>query len=148
MKTVYIIEDEEILRNLFDEYFAIALPDMEIIGSCGEGEQSVRECLDLKPDLAIVDIRLPEVNGLEILHILKKRCPETKVILFTGTVTSDSIRIALQGKADAFVEKADGIDQIKKAIEAVKKDGHYYSPNVYKQILAFQTDDITKSGRL
>jgi DNA-binding NarL/FixJ family response regulator len=117
MKTVYFVEDEGVLRNLFTEYCSLALSDLKIIGNSGNGQVALQECIEKKPDLAILDIRLPEVSGLEILHILKKRLPDTK------------------GKADAFLEKSDGIDQIKQAIESIATGNRYYSPKVYKHIL-------------
>lgn len=135
MKTVYFIEDESVLRNLFNEYFSIALPEINILGQSGNGQDALQECLNLKPDLVMIDIRMPEVSGLEILHILKKRLPDTKTIIFTGIASPETIQIAVQGKVDAFLEKADGMDQVKQAIESIKSGNRYYSPKVYKYIL-------------
>ena len=52
--------------------------------------------LETKPELVIVDIRLPEVNGLEILSILKRKLPDCKVLIFTATVNPHTVRTALQ----------------------------------------------------
>jgi DNA-binding NarL/FixJ family response regulator len=137
MQTAYIIEDENVLRNLFQEYFASAMPEVSVIGGSGNGQEALKHCMEQKPDVAIVDIRLPEVNGLEILHILKRRVPKTKVIIFTGMMNAETIKIALQGKADALIEKSEGMEEIKKAIEVVQTGNHYYSPKVYKLMLTY-----------
>lgn len=142
MKTVYLVEDEGVLRNLFSEYFSVAMPELEIVGGSGNGQEAVTQCVKLKPDVAIVDIRMPEVNGLEILYILKKQSPQTKVVIFSGTVSPETINLAIKGKADAFVEKSDGMDQIKKAIDTVKSGNRYYSPKVYKHILNMQNGTV------
>lgn len=137
MQTAYIIEDEAVLRNLFSEYFASALPEVSIVGSSGNGQEALKHCMEQKPDMAIVDIRLPEVNGLEILHIFKRRLPKTKVIIFTGMMNAETVKIAVNGKADALIEKSEGMEEVKKAIEVVKTGNHYYSPKVYKFMLSY-----------
>jgi two-component system, NarL family, response regulator DesR len=142
MKTIYFVEDEGVLRNLFTEYCSIALSDLKIVGNSGNGQVALQECIEKKPDLAILDIRLPEVSGLEILHILKKRLPDTKVVMFTGITSPDTIQLAIKGKADAFLEKSDGIDQIKQAIESIATGNRYYSPKVYKHILSSQNQGL------
>ncbi|MCH2156301.1 MAG: response regulator transcription factor [Opitutales bacterium] len=142
MSRIYIIEDEPILRDLFQEYLLASDLDITIVGSSGNGQEALAECIELKPDIALVDIRLPEVNGLEILHILKMRVPETKVLIFTGSTNTNAVRIAVEGKADGFIEKAAGLEQLVDAVKTVTRGEHYYSPAVYRQILTFKTTGV------
>ncbi len=135
---VYFIEDEVVLRDLCVEFFNATMPQLEVIGFSGNGAEALRECLKLKPELAIIDIRLPEINGLEILHILKKKIPGIKVLIFTATVNPETIRIALHGKAEGFVEKSCGLDQLKMAVEAIIEGGTYFTPDVQRQMRAFK----------
>ena len=134
---IYLIEDEVVLRDLCIEFFKTAMPQVEIAGFSGDGKDALRECLDLKPDLAVVDIRLPEINGLEILHILKSKIPGIKVLIFTATINPETIRIALHGKAEGFVEKSCGLEQLKEAIETILAGGTYYTPDVKRQMRSF-----------
>lgn len=138
MKTLYIIEDEETLRNLYPIYLSSALPELKIIGSSGNGREAVSQCLELKPDIVIVDIRLPEVSGLEILHVLKNKLPETKVLISSGIVDVNAIRIAIQGKVDGVVEKSGGMEELKKGVQAVMNGQRYFNENLYNQVLAFE----------
>ena len=62
LETVFIIEDEALLCDLICEYIK-TIPGLDIIGTSGDGQEAIRDCLELKPDLIILDIRLPEVNG-------------------------------------------------------------------------------------
>ena len=140
MSRIYIIEDEPILLDLFEEYLKASKLDIEIVGRSGNGQQALSDCIELKPDIAIVDIRLPEVNGLEILHILKMRVPETKVLIFTGSTSTSAVKIAVDGKADGFIEKAAGLEQLVDAVNALNKGEHFYSPAVYRQILTFSSN--------
>ncbi len=139
LETVFIIEDEVLLCDLIGEYIK-TIPGLEIIGSSGDGQEAIRKSLELKPDLIILDIRLPEVSGLEILMLLKRRLPDTKVLIFTGSVTAHSIKIAIEGDADGFVEKAAGLEDMKKGIETIAAGGRYYSECVIPLVKAYQSD--------
>ena len=69
---IYIIEDEVVVQQSLIEIINMDFEDCKVVGSNINGEIGLKECIKIKPDLAIVDILLPDVNGLEILHILKK----------------------------------------------------------------------------
>ncbi|MFT5827053.1 MAG: DNA-binding NarL/FixJ family response regulator, partial [Yoonia sp.] len=99
MKTVYIIEDEEILRTLLSTFFATTFPELEVLGMSGNGGEGIEQCLELAPDLVIVDVQLPEVNGLEILHLLKRQFPTIKILIFSGKTSPQTVKIAVRGNA-------------------------------------------------
>ncbi|MEO8204553.1 MAG: response regulator transcription factor [Chthoniobacterales bacterium] len=144
MKTLYIIEDEETLRNLYPIYLKSALPGLEIIGSSGNGREAVTQCLELKPDIVIVDIRLPEVSGLEILHVLKNKLPSTKILISSGVMDVNAIRIAIQGKVDGVVEKSGGMEELKKGVQALMEGGNYFNESLYNQVLTFEAKKRTE----
>jgi len=141
IKRVYLIEDEVMVLDFCSEYIR-NFTDMEIVGSSGNGHDALKGVMDTKPDLVVVDIRLPEVNGLEILNILKRKLPEAKVLIFTATVNPHTIRTALQGGTDAFVEKAEGLQGLKNGIEAIKQNKRYFSPHI-KSMMAPYADDLS-----
>lgn len=140
MKTVYIIEDDELLRELLTTFLAGTFPDLELLGASGDGLEAMEACQKLAPDLVIVDIQLPEINGLEILHLLKGRFPEIKVLIFTGIISPQSLQIAAHGKADGFVNKSAGMDELAKAVESLRKGGHYFSPDIYDRVLRMRNE--------
>ena len=139
MKRVYLIEDETMVLDFCSEYIR-NFTDMEIVGTSGNGHEALRGVLETKPELVIVDIRLPEVNGLEILSILKRKLPECKVLIFTATVNPHTIRTALQGGVDGFVEKAEGLVGLKNGIEAIKQSKRYFSPHIKRMMAPFDDD--------
>lgn len=140
MKTVYIIEDEEILRNLLTTFFSTVFPDIKVLGTSGDGGEAMEQCLELEPDLVIVDIQLPEVNGLEILHLLKRKFPNIKILIFTGKTSPQTVKIAVHGHADGFVNKISGLEELEKAIRACQKDEQYFSPEIYDQIVRMREE--------
>ena len=134
-KKVYIIEDDELTSKMITKVIDTYFDDIEVIGSNQNGQSGVGECVKLNSDLAIVDIRLPDVNGLEILHILKRRHPHMKVLIYSGILNLNAIKRAHQGMADGIIEKSEGIEELKSAIEAIVSGRSYYSPIVTEQLL-------------
>jgi DNA-binding NarL/FixJ family response regulator len=145
MKTVYIIEDEEMLRNLLSTFFSSTFPELELIGMTGDGGEGVEKCLELSPDLVIVDIQLPEVNGLEILHLLKRKFPKTKILIFTGKTSHQTIKIAVKGKADGFVNKISGLEELEKAVRAVARGEQFFSPEIYEEVVRIRSGENGRS---
>ncbi len=139
MKSIYFIEDEPMVVDFCTE-FVRNYTDLELVGSSGNGHDALKEVLELKPDLIVVDIRLPEVNGLEILNILKRKLPASRVLIFTGTVNAHTVRVALQGGVDGFVEKADGLDGLRKGLEAMHLNKRYFSPHIRTMMTAYGDD--------
>lgn len=140
MKTAYIIEDEEILRNLLSTFFATTFPEIDLLGVTGDGGEGIEQCLELAPDLVIVDIQLPEVNGLEILHLLKRKYPNIKILIFTGKTSLQTVKIAVHGQADGFIDKISGLEELEKAIRAVQKDEQFFSPEIYDEVIRIREE--------
>ncbi len=135
MKTVYIIGDKKILRNLLSTFFATTFPELELLGITGDGSEGVEKCLELAPDLVIVDFQLPEVNGLEILHLLKRKFPDIKILIFTGKTSHQTIKTTVHGQADGFINKISGLEELEKAIRAVEKGEQFFSPEIYDEVV-------------
>lgn len=127
--TLFLIEDEPLLCDLFAEYVK-TMEDVEYLGDARDGSKAMKQCLELKPDIIILDIRIPEVNGLEILTLLNKKLPDSRVIIFTGSLSEETLRITLDYDAYGYVEKAYGLEELHKAIEAAAKGDKHFSPGV------------------
>lgn len=121
-----MVEDEVLLSDLFAEYVQM-IPELNFLGSSGDGADAMRKCLELKPDLIILDIRLPEVNGLEMLLLLRRKLPGSRIIVFSGSLDARSVKTALDCDAHGFVEKAYGLEELNRAIRKVLSGEHYYS---------------------
>ncbi len=138
-KKFYIIEDEEAVRISLFAIIDDFLDDCEVVGYNTNGQLGINECLALKPDLAIIDIRLPDVNGIEILHIIKKRDPEIKVIIHSGFLDLNTVKLAYNGEADGIIEKPVSLDEFKTAVETIYAGDQYYSPGVLEKLLQYHT---------
>lgn len=136
-KTLFLIEDEDLLCELFAEYVQI-ISGLVYLGDARDGATAVKRCYELQPDIVIVDIRMPEINGLEILQRLHADLPGTKIIIFSGTVDDESLRLAIENETDAYIEKAYGLDELKRGIEYVMLGRKYYSPGIMRLLTNYQ----------
>lgn len=134
---VFILEDESLLRELVKSYIE-DFTDMELVGATGDGGLAMKEVLDKQPDLLMADIRVPEISGLEILYLLRRKLPDIKVILFTGSMAPDKVKLAYEGGADAFIQKGQGLEEFKKAIEAVREGKRYFSSYAKNLVLRIE----------
>ena len=138
-KKIYIIEDEEAVRISLISIIDELLDGFEVIGFNDNGQHGLKECIILKPDLAIIDIRLPDVNGLEILHVLKKKNPQIKVLIYSGVLNLSTIKHAYRGKADGILEKPSSVEEYMNAITTLLSGDIYYSQNVLEKLLSHET---------
>ncbi len=149
MKTLFMVEDEELIRELFSE-FVQTLPDINYLGSSADGREAIARCLQLRPDILILDLRLPEIDGMEMLYLLKRKLPATKYIVFTGAYTLEMLGQALRGGVDAFTEKAGGMAELANAIQSIGKGQRYFSPTLtpsLQKLTKEDSPDISLNGK-
>ena len=135
MKTVYIIEDDEIMRDLLSTFLAAYFPELELLGATGNGSEGLKNSLRLAPDLVIMDIQLPDVNGLEILNLLKSKSPKIKILIFTGNTSQQTIKNAVHGNADGFINKISGLEDLERAIRSIAHGEQYFCAEIHKQVI-------------
>lgn len=120
------------MLEMLREFFVSAFPELEIVGSEGNGMLALKECLELQPDIVVADVQLPEVNGLEILHMLKTKLPEVKTLIFTGHTSNHTLEIAIHEHADAFVSKNAGLRELETAVQHIMEGKTYISPSALR----------------
>ena len=102
--TILIVDDHAQLRALMREIVAEA-PDLHMVGEAADGVEAMRLVQTLRPAIVLLDLVMPQVNGLEVLQWTKAECPETKVIIVT-VYDEDAYRQAAEANgADAFLLK-------------------------------------------
>ena len=100
---LFLIEDEELVCELLGEFLK-GEEDIEFLGEARDGASAIVKCRELKPEMIILDLRLPEISGLDVLKILHKELPNSKVIIFTGSLSEETLQSTLQNGAIAYVE--------------------------------------------
>ena len=102
--TILIVDDNPQLRS-FIRRISAQEPDLYVVGEAGDGAEAIRLTHELRPDIVLLDLIMPQVDGLEALRRIKAEQPETKVIIVT-VHTEDAYRRAAEASgADAFLLK-------------------------------------------
>jgi DNA-binding NarL/FixJ family response regulator len=114
---ILIADDSQTVRGIIRSFLE-RKPNIEICGETADGRQTIDAALTLQPDVLILDVLMPEFNGIEVASILKKSLPNTKTILFT--VYGDFIKsLALAAGANVIVSKSDGLSPLLLALESL-----------------------------
>jgi len=118
MLRILLADDHEImrrgLRNILNTYEGWA-----ICGEAANGREAVRIACELEPDVVVLDLSMPELNGIEACRMIKKSLPNTEVLIYTLHETEQLIRRALAAGARGFVLKSDAESKLVEAIEAL-----------------------------
>jgi DNA-binding NarL/FixJ family response regulator len=128
-KRIVIVEDHTAIREMLAEILRMD-PAYKIIGESGEGQQACQLCLELKPDLIVLDARLPGLSGVDILRRISKQLKSTRVLVFSAYESPALVREMLEAGAHGFVEKTAGLVEFKKGLETISKGGTYFGPGV------------------
>ena len=91
----------------------------QLVGEAGDGQAAVQLCLETKPDIVVLDAKLPGLNGVDILRRLSKRLPNMRVLVFSGHENPILVREMIEAGAHGFVEKTAGLFEFKKGLETV-----------------------------
>lgn len=129
MKRLIIVEDQTAVREMLVEILRLD-PNYQLIGESGDGQSAVNLCLESKPDLLILDAKLPGLNGVDILRRVAKKLPAMRVLVFSGYENPVLVREMLEAGAHGFVEKTAGLVEFKKGLETVANGGTYFGPAV------------------
>lgn len=133
MQTVFIIEDDTLLSDLLCDLIGVE-SDLKVIGTSGDGSEGLEKCLEIKPDILICDVKLPGLNGIEVVQRLKQDRPEIKTLVLSAILNLGSIKRVLLTKADGILEKSAGLDEMRKALRAVAEGNCFYSADVIKRM--------------
>lgn len=110
-------------------------PSMTVVGESASGEETVRLFEQLKPDILLLDLSMPNMGGMECLREIKSRCPAAKVIVLTMHEDENYVKHAMRAGASAYVHKSVADTDLFKAIEAVEAGQIYLSKQDSTQLL-------------
>ncbi|HYT21799.1 MAG TPA: response regulator transcription factor [Candidatus Polarisedimenticolia bacterium] len=115
---VLVVEDFEPFRRFVLSTLA-SMPDLQVVGEVSDGMDAVRKAAELQPDLILMDIGLPSLNGIEAARQIRKLDPEPKIIFLSQESSADVVQEALSLGAQGYVVKAMAAGKLLTAVEAV-----------------------------
>ncbi|HEY5271361.1 MAG TPA: response regulator transcription factor [Anaerolineales bacterium] len=131
---VLIAEDHVMVRQGF-MVLLNAQPDIEVIGEAADGNEMVELAENLRPDVVLADISMPNLNGIEATKLIHQRYPDMPVVMITIHTSSSYVIRALRNGARGYVVKNDDFQHVIQAIKAVSLGQRYLSSQVSEQII-------------
>jgi len=131
---IVIAEDHTILREGLRALLS-SNPDFEIVGEAEDGREAIRCVEKLKPHLVLTDLSMPRMNGMEAIREIRRRAPETKVLVLTVHKTDEYILATLQAGADGYLLKDSTHAELLAAVRHVLSGKHYISPGISDKVL-------------
>jgi DNA-binding NarL/FixJ family response regulator len=125
---ILLADDHKILRQSLVSY--LTQKNIEVVGEAADGRETLRETIRLLPDIVLLDISLPLLNGLDVAAHLKYEAPGIKVIILTMHKNEEFIRKAFQAGVVAYLLKDNALEELLKAIEVVSEGGVYISSKI------------------
>jgi len=124
---VFLAEDQTILRHGLRALIANQ-PDMEVVGEAGDGESAVQQVKQLKPDLVVMDVSMPKLDGVQATEMLQRDCPQVKVLALTVHESKSYLRRLIKAGATGYVVKRSAADSLIRAIRVIATEGVYLDP--------------------
>lgn len=143
---VYLIDDHHVLRQAIATMLE-SEGGIDIVGQCGEGHTAIAEIADLKPDIAIIDLKMPGMGGLAVIGEIAQVAPKTGVIVFTMYDNPAYVWEATNAGASGYVLKSAGKEDLLRAINAVRAGAAYLQAEVTKPLLRRLAQDAREQGR-
>lgn len=141
--TVFLADDHAVVRDGL-RYLLEAQPDIEVVGDAADGREAVELVAKLKPNVAIVDITMPELNGIDATYQMRQVCPTTEVIILSMHANTRHIARALQAGAHGYLIKESAGIEVVKAVRVVSAGHRYLSQTVSDAVI----DDYVSQHRI
>jgi DNA-binding NarL/FixJ family response regulator len=126
---VLLAEDHAVVREATAEVVDHQ-PDMRVVGQAGTGQEAAALARQLRPDVIVMDIAMPRLNGLEATRQIAAECPSSRVLVLTAREDERSIIQLLQAGAVGYLPKTVGLDALLEAIRAVARGESVLPPEV------------------
>jgi DNA-binding NarL/FixJ family response regulator len=134
MTSVVLADDQRIVREGLATLLGL-LQGIEVLGTASDGEEAIALVERLRPDVVLMDLRMPRCDGVEATRRLRERTPDCKVIVLTTYADDRSVLEALRAGARGFLTKDAGADEIGRAIAAVVRGDAAIDPAVQHHLL-------------
>jgi two-component system, NarL family, response regulator NreC len=129
MPKVLIVDDHAFIRRgvqtLLQPY-----PEWEFCGEADSGNEAVRLVDELDPEVVLMDVTMPGMNGIEATRLIRNTHPRVKIILLTLHESSEVLRSGFRAGANGYLLKADAEEELMKALRIVVGNGSYISPRI------------------
>jgi DNA-binding NarL/FixJ family response regulator len=132
--TVFLADDHRVLRDGL-RILLESQNDIQVVGDAENGNKAVEGITTLKPDVAVMDIAMPELNGIEAAQIVHETMPDTRIVILSIHSDLEHIFRALQAGAQGYILKESAGSEVISAVRAVSYGRRYLSPSIRDMVM-------------
>ncbi|MCW4153375.1 response regulator [Halomonas sp. 18H] len=140
MIRVLIADDHHLVRTSI-AHLLNEEPDMGVVGEAADGEEAVQQTRQLKPDVILMDIRMPGISGLEATRKIHRLTTDVRILVLTAFVEETFAQRLLEAGAHGFISKGSQHDEMVQAIRSIFNGKRYISPEIAQRLVLFRIDD-------
>jgi DNA-binding NarL/FixJ family response regulator len=142
MPRVLIVDDHAFIRRGVQTILH-PFPEWELCGEADNGNDAIRMAEELKPEVIIMDLSMPGLNGIEATRAIRKAQPGVKIVLLTLHESAELVRSAFRAGARGYLLKTDAEQELVKALTVVTGQGTYISPRIDSTLVKSVISEIT-----
>ena len=144
---VLIAEDHKTVRKGL-KMIIEAESDMKVVGEAGDGNEALRAARELAPDIIVMDISMPELNGIKAATEIKKAAPEIKILSLTRHTDKAYLRELIGLGVDGYVLKQSDSDELLRAIRTIMAGGNYLDPAISDKVFDLVAANQKQRGEI
>ncbi|QQK74835.1 response regulator transcription factor [Salicibibacter cibarius] len=137
---ILIVDDDPLVRQSL-KLLLEKESDIEVSGLAADGQEAIDQCETRLPDVVLMDIRMPNVDGIDSTKQLKAKWPELHIMMLTTFKDEQNIRLALQAGAEGYLLKSTAVENMAQQIRALMAGGSVLDADVLKQIMEPEVHD-------
>jgi DNA-binding NarL/FixJ family response regulator len=131
--TVVLTDDHMLVRQGLKALLK-AEPDMEVIGEAENGKEAVQMVKKLSPDVVVMDLAMPQMNGMDATKQILKSCPGTRILVLTSYNDEQCVDKLLEAGACGYLIKQTAAEELPRAIREVRRGNSFFSPEIAKRL--------------
>jgi DNA-binding NarL/FixJ family response regulator len=135
MVRILVADDHDIMRRGMRDLL-LEHRGWEVCAEARNGREALNLAIELRPDVAVLDISMPMLSGLDATRHIRKQSPDTEVLIFTQYESSQYVQEALRLGAQGYILKSDAAFHLTEAVEALVRHEPFFSPGISKTILS------------
>jgi two-component system response regulator NreC len=143
---ILIADDHEVVRE-GTRLMLESEPGWEVCGVATTGREVVEQAKELRPDIVVLDMSMPELTGLEAARHIKRAVPQTEILIFTANENEDVIRQVFDAGAKSYIRKADAPTQLVDAIKSLREHKPFFTSKVSEVLFARFLESSSSGAR-
>jgi DNA-binding NarL/FixJ family response regulator len=132
-KRIVIVDDHDAVRELLCRFLE-RLPEYEVVGQAGTGLEAIRLFKNTSPNVAIIDLLLPQLCGHEVILRARREFPKIRIVVFTRASDTSVLSNALRSEPDGIVHKSEPLEMLLFALRTVSVGGRFFSPKLNQSV--------------